>query len=328
MILEACHAGKVDACRLLFLKEATFFAEADPQVKPSAQDLMFVACAAGRLKVMRWLFVEARALPSLRIRNENGSSLLWMACWKGHLDICHWLHGVADDAGGCSADSAVPNDYGQTPMLRASLSGHLEVCRWLFYDAGAVASVRTPDRDGRTPLGVACWQGHLDLAKWLASTGATPDALKRENGAAGKTVFFNACQGGHLEVAKWLAAPIQDGGCGCGRHVDVASSGMRGRTPLAAAVIKGHAELCCWLVVHGGANNNDSSGGGGGQHVHAPSLGRDVPSLNQRRELRVALGSHLVGGGGAGEERQHESERTAQWTPAHGALGGSGCGRR
>jgi len=241
---------------------------------------------------MRWLFEEARALPSLRIRNAFGSSLLWMACWRGHLEICKWLHGVPDDAGGCSLDAASSNNYGQTPMLRACLSGHLEVCHWLYYDAGAVGSVRTPDHDGRTPFGVACWQGHLGVAQWLGSVGCKQDAWCREV-KTGSTVFFNACQGGHLEVASWLLAPADAGGCGCAQDVDVAT--LRGATPLASATIKGHSALCCWLVVHGGAND-------GGLHVDGPSLANDVPSYPNRCELRSALASYshdgVVDGGG------------------------------
>ncbi|EOD05751.1 hypothetical protein EMIHUDRAFT_359788 [Emiliania huxleyi CCMP1516] len=94
---------------------------------------------------------------------NDGTTPLYIACYKGHLEIARLLLEASADINQARSD-------GCTPLFVACLKGHLEVAKLLSsYGASRAA---TPFG---TPEEAANSRGHADLAAWLvASRGWTP----------------------------------------------------------------------------------------------------------------------------------------------------------
>jgi uncharacterized protein len=96
------------------------------------------------------------------LRNENGDSLLMLACYHGHVDAARVLlrHG---------GDPELANDRGQTPLAAAAFKGDLAVAR-LLLDHGAAVDGYGPD--GRTALMTAAMFNRTEMVDLLLAHGA------------------------------------------------------------------------------------------------------------------------------------------------------------
>ena len=161
--------------------------------------------------------------------NENGDSLLMLACYHGHADAARALlaHG---------GDPALANDRGQTPLAAAAFKGELAVARVLL-EGGADVNGSGPD--GRTALMTAAMFNRTEMVDLLlahgadievrdakgltAQAGRASDGRIRRSRAARlrRTATLSAASGVRISRTRpslYKPAPHCDDGCadGCG----------------------------------------------------------------------------------------------------------------
>ena len=92
--------------------------------------------------------------------------------------------------------------------------------------------------DGSSPLGLCAQHGNLEGVKLLLKYGADPNA----EGCNKATPLILACLGGHLETMEYLLTEC---------NVAIEAVDADGRTPLQAASIGNHTEICTMLLDRG-----------------------------------------------------------------------------
>jgi len=125
----------------------------------------FAACAAGQLKVAKWLY-KSGAAGDVQRPSRRGTSPLAAACRDGHEELVRWLLVVVSESH-CSE----PNLDGVTPMHWAAEAGSV-ACLDLLFAAGAGRDVRALDEEGFSPLRRAARCGHVPSVQWLLMRGA------------------------------------------------------------------------------------------------------------------------------------------------------------
>jgi cytohesin len=166
--------------------------------------------------------LENGANPNAK-NNNNGSTPLHIAAYKGHVEIVkilldrgadlnakdntghaplHWaaIEGHVDvvrvllDRG---ANPNAKNNTGHTPLHNAAYFGHVEIVKILL-DRGA--DLNAKDNTGHAPLHWAAIEGHVDVVRVLLDRGANPNAKNN----TGHTPLHNAAYFGHVEIVKLL----------------------------------------------------------------------------------------------------------------------------
>lgn len=129
---------------------------------------VFAMVRAGEADRLRPLL--ERGLPA-NLRNQNGDSLLMLACYHGHAETASLLlaHG---------GDTALRNDRGQSPLAGAAFKGDPEIVRLLLAHG---ADVDDAGPDGRTALMLAAMFNRLDVLDMLLAAGADPAARDARN---------------------------------------------------------------------------------------------------------------------------------------------------
>ena len=101
----------------------------------------------------KWLF-EVGAAADITKASNNGATLMWIACYQGHLSVCKWLFEV-----GAAADISKAANNGWTPMMIACDRDELIPCKWLVR-VGALNQTDDDDEAHDDYFG----DGHVDQA--------------------------------------------------------------------------------------------------------------------------------------------------------------------
>ena len=183
-------------------------------------------------------------------RNEQGTSVVLMACYMGQKEIrdlliekgAHLELHEAAAAGNLprvrelvEENSQLAKSYspdGFPVMALAAAFGHEDVARYLHGKGAEINAVAT-NGTGYTALTGAVASSHASLAKWLAENGA--DVNYRY--AKGHSPLLEAAANGKLEIVKMLVA----------RGADVQMRTEGGKNALDFAQERGHKELAEYL---------------------------------------------------------------------------------
>ncbi|KAF0695926.1 Aste57867_13274 [Aphanomyces stellatus] len=184
------------------------------------------------------------------VRDVHGNNALLWAAIEGHLDVCKYLHG----AFGLDA-AELQGKLGRNALHWAARGGHRDVCAWLMDDVGV--DVDCPTLDGTTPLHYAVYGEQLEMVKWLVA--------ERRCDVHRLNVFgCNASQWcamtDNVAILRFLVE--------CG-NLNCAILNRNGHSALHKAAIKGHEDICMWLLT-------PRTAGGGGltrQHMQADDEG-------------------------------------------------------
>ncbi|XP_054550111.1 ankyrin repeat domain-containing protein 29 isoform X3 [Talpa occidentalis] len=163
-------------CRMSFKKET-----------PLA-NAAFWAARRGNLALLRLLLNSGRV--DVDCRDSNGTTLLMVASYAGHIDCVREL--VLQ-----GADINLQRESGTTALFFAAQQGHNDVVRFLF-EFGASTEFRT--KDGGTALLAASQYGHMRVVETLLKHGANIHDQLYD----GATALFLAAQGGYLDVIRLL----------------------------------------------------------------------------------------------------------------------------
>jgi ankyrin repeat protein len=130
----------------------------------------------GHRKVVRVLLGHPIARTTIDLRDTNGVTALWWACYKGCARVARALLENG-------ADPTIVDNLEGTPLMAASSGGHPKVVRRLLGRPIVKMSIDRRDCWGRTALWWACLKGHGGAVRALLESGADP-AIGDNNGTA------------------------------------------------------------------------------------------------------------------------------------------------
>eukprot|EP00731_Ephydatia_muelleri_P032496 Em0024g40a len=183
----------------------------------------------------------------MRFVFQNDCSPLYLASYKGHLDVVKTLFEAGANVDQSSKD-------GLCPLYSASGKGHLDVVKTLI-EAGA--NVIQDNKDGRCPLYMASSNGHIEVVKTLIEAGAKVNQANKK----GWSSLLIASSNGHPEVVKTLIEARADVNR-ANKHLVMMTFGLQdGWSPLYAASCYGHLEVVKTLIdSDAGVNQCDNKG--------------------------------------------------------------------
>ncbi|XP_030835495.1 ankyrin repeat domain-containing protein 17 isoform X5 [Strongylocentrotus purpuratus] len=161
--------------------------------------------------------------------NEEGESLLSLACSGGYFELAHVLLKMNANV----EDRGSKGDC--TPLMEAASAGHVDIVK-LLLEYGADANAQSSA--GNTPLMYACNGGHEEIVKILLDQGANIE----DHNENGHTPLMEAASSGHVNIAKILL----EKGAGINTH-----SNEFKESALTLACYKGHLEMVKFLLEAG-----------------------------------------------------------------------------
>lgn len=189
---------------------------------------LYTAAQLGNVDIIKMLIdhganIEARLM-------QNGRTPLYEATSEGHMKAVELLLQEG-------ANIECKCEDGLTPLLEASRRGHEAVVQ-LLLQQGANTEVRT--EEGHTSLSQAVKEGHIAVVRTLLKHGADVETPNSKN----MTLLYQAasCEG-RAEIIRIL---LQYG-------ANLEARDMNQRTPIFAAVFKGHKENLEALLEAGSA---------------------------------------------------------------------------
>ena len=184
---------------------------------------LFRALRAGDTSKCKEILEGDSAL--LNAKNENGVSVVLMACYMGRKEIRDLL--IAKGA--------------HLDLHEAAAAGHLPRVKELVEPNPSAAAAYSTD--GFPVMALAAVFGHEEVARYLHSRGADVNAISR-NGT-GYTALTGAVASNHAAIAKWL---VENG-------ADVNYRYAKGHSPLLEAAANGNLEIAKILLAHGADPN-------------------------------------------------------------------------
>jgi ankyrin repeat protein len=149
------------------------------------------ACYYNYPSAVPYLLMTQSGHKSLELRNNRGESALYIASFRGHLDIARLL--VED----YKADVNAADMDGDTPLSVACYEERSEVIDYLLR-CGAIVNMR--GIRGDTPIHVAVSNCDLGVCEQLVAFGANVDAINDEN----ETALHICARQGRLDVLPTL----------------------------------------------------------------------------------------------------------------------------
>ncbi|CAH1273137.1 ANK2 [Branchiostoma lanceolatum] len=149
-IHQAAKIGDLDRLKEL----ATYSEELMSQMDERGWTPLHVACANGRLEVVKHLSVKTA---NLYKETPTGYTPMHIAAMNGHVNCMMVLHAMGCPINSRSADS-------QTPLHLAAMNGHPECCKWLLANR---ASLDAKDAMERSALELAEEYKHDAVAELL-----------------------------------------------------------------------------------------------------------------------------------------------------------------
>ncbi|KAH9144184.1 hypothetical protein AeRB84_011864 [Aphanomyces euteiches] len=176
-------------------------------------------------------------------RDIHGNDAMLWAAIEGHVEVCKYLHATHN-----MNVSALQGKLGRNTLHWTARNGHRELCEWLIHDLKM--DVDSPTHDGTTPLHYAVYGEQHEMVRWLVYIVVTVNRLADEcnRGECGSDIHrlntfgCNASQWcamtGNVAILKYL---VDQG-------LDCAILNRNGHSALHKAAIKGHIEICEWLI--------------------------------------------------------------------------------
>ena len=234
----ACSAGRVNVVRLLINK--WIGKENDPLRKEKMEWLCKVidysrvvwgVASGGHAEVLEMLLKGVEGVFNLNVSLENGSTALWEACHRDHLEVVHLLLQEND----IKVNKPRTTD-GVTPLYTACELGHTSIVDLLLQHHAI--NVNQPKKAGENPLYAACYQGYTSVVALLLKhhTIQVNQACLDD----GSTPLYIACHKGHISIVDLLLQK---------NDINVNQQNYDpNRTPLYIASACGHVEIVRLLL--------------------------------------------------------------------------------
>ena len=276
----ACQWGDVDIVRYLVTDE-----NCDVNIQNTHLSTpLHTACYVKSLSIIK-LLLERRCstnIPNTKgetaqdiLLNEDGDSLLHIACQWGDVDIVRYL--IADERCNPSVQSSTS---GNTPLHIAAKYGQDETIVQQFFLQKCNPNLK--NRVGDTPLHIACYRRSLNVVKFLLKCRCSTD-ISNKKGETAQDILLNedgdrllhiACQWGDVDIVRYLIADER-----CNPSVQSSTSG---NTPLHMAAKYGQDETIAQLLSYEECNPNIQNSEG------------DTPLHSAVRQSKTAVVSRLL----------------------------------
>jgi len=151
---------------------------------PNGTSLLMIAAWEGHVQMVDFLLAQGARVQR---RNNVRETALMYAALKGHLEIVKKLHARGGEI----------NHEGWSALHYCAAEGRLEVCQYLL-DQKADIDAASPN--GTTPLMMAARQGHFDVVKLLLWEHADP----QRKSESGQTALGMALRGGFEQAAQLI----------------------------------------------------------------------------------------------------------------------------
>lgn len=173
-------------------------------------------------------------LVTIQDRDENGQTLLMIACQAGNYEIVRELIRQGADVNAEDSDN-------WTPLINASKQGSEDIVRYLVSNG---SSIEHREMGGWTAVMWACYKGHADVVQFLLNEGACSNVYD----AYHVSCLIWAAGRGHHEVVQHLIAS----------GAKLNTGDKYGTTPLVWSSRKGHTYIVKSLLEAGA--NVDTAG--------------------------------------------------------------------
>ncbi|UJR22944.1 hypothetical protein I4U23_025971 [Adineta vaga] len=204
------------------------------------------ACVKNDIHTVEKILQATNGKEHLNDVNEDGDSVLALACSNGYTDLVRLLLTTIPDID--IDDRGTKQDC--TPLMEACNAGHYEIVELLLKHN---ANVNIQSTSGNTALHYSAGGGYADIVRLLLEHGAKVE----ETNENGHTPLMEAASGGHVEVARALL----DHGAGVNTHSND-SKDKNGNdskqhktdemhTALMEACMDGHVQVAKLLLDHG-----------------------------------------------------------------------------
>ncbi len=229
-------------------------AQAMMKDKLSAMEQVFACAEKGDLAGLVDHLVAKKDFPDVNARDDQGRTLLHLACFSGKLDCVKFL---LED---CKADARVSDSNKRTLLHVAAFGNHVKIAELLILKG---ANVNALDSTGSSPLHWANKKGNSEVAVVLIERGAELDRQTEEGERIGRTCFSLcfvlscprqgwtpltlACEGSHTDVAKLMVCR--------GANINIVDK--QGVSPLRVAVNTGNVELANFFLERNAEGIND-----------------------------------------------------------------------
>ncbi|XP_048251276.1 inversin-like [Haliotis rufescens] len=176
---------------------------------------------------------EVKRLLSLGVNiNSRGqfsrTPVMWAAV-EGHRDVVELLESEG-------ADVSLVDEDGYNILHFACIRGHLETVEFVL--SLNEVDINRRGEGSKTPVMRAAELGHREVAGLLVSKGADVSLVDED----GYNTLHFACLGGHLETVEFVLSL---------NVVDINSRGLKSRTPVMWAAMKGNSDVVKLLVSKG-----------------------------------------------------------------------------
>ncbi|MFC1842869.1 ankyrin repeat domain-containing protein [Candidatus Dependentiae bacterium] len=156
-----CERGHDEIFKVLVRKEVSSGIDYKEQM---AKHPLHVACAHGKMELVRWLVEEMNFDVNETDRRAFRFTALHKASENGHLEIVRYL--ISRGANPRSNQVRLPRYSRALPVHLACENGHLDVVKYFVEECGI--EVDAIDLNGCSLIFYACKSNNLDLIKWLA----------------------------------------------------------------------------------------------------------------------------------------------------------------
>ncbi|XP_048257878.1 uncharacterized protein LOC124126822 isoform X2 [Haliotis rufescens] len=187
-------------------------------VNNNGDSLLHLACYGGNTAIVQYLVSPS----NVNTRGQNGWTPVMIAAVKGHQSVFDLLVSK-------HADLTLVDNNGDSLLHLACYGGNTAIVQYLV----SPSNVNTRGQNGLTPVMMAAFKGHQSMFYLLVSKNA--DLTLVDNN--GDSLLHNACFGGNTAIVQYLVSPS-----------NVNTRGQNGLTPVMMAAAKGHQSMFDLLV--------------------------------------------------------------------------------
>lgn len=234
-IFTACERGDLIATQKLIEKGA----DVNRPHKQTNEFPLYLAAFNGHTPIVEYL-LSRPGVKVDQVYEKNGGTALHAASSRGHTETVKALV-----QGGASLTKLNKQSY--TPLMVAAEGGIADTAK-LLCELGADPNFKNPGK-GTFALQLAAGNGYQKAAAALVECKADVNLANNLN----ETSLFSAAHDGHVEVVRILLDN--------GAHVNTASTGKDGSSPLQAACVQGNFSILQLLLEKGAKPNVHSEDG-------------------------------------------------------------------
>uniref|UniRef100_A0A1X7TE03 Uncharacterized protein n=1 Tax=Amphimedon queenslandica TaxID=400682 RepID=A0A1X7TE03_AMPQE len=275
-------------CLKHLLNNYSFDINATDPFNDTQSTLLHIACQKGHVAIVLYL----TSLPQCDVsaKTSNGSTVLHLSCKSRSLPILKHL--VEEH----QLDLTIKDYNGMAPVHVACEEGSLSIVKYIIDHSPL--SLDMTDSFGRTPLLIAAFSKNLPIIRYLNSKNCNISILDDK----GFNVIHISAKGGSLDILRFFID---------GRYCNPDITDAFGRTPLYLSAQEGHLEIVEYLLDSPSYNKPrvelvDKPDSNGNTALHAAcsqghpdivstiagaykSLNIDIYSINEKRQTPLHL---------------------------------------